>query len=65
MENTQEFETLNRSKYGPFVLSVLEYCPRMCVTLTHFLGQRGELVNVLAGVLAARHAETELEIKAL
>lgn len=35
------------------------------VTLTDILRQRGELVDVLACVLAAGHAEAELEIKAL
>lgn len=35
------------------------------MTLTDFLWQRGELVDVLARVLAAGHAEAKLEIKAL
>lgn len=34
-------------------------------TLTDVLGQHGELVNVLARVLAAGHAEAKLEIEAL
>lgn len=35
------------------------------MTLTDILRQRGELVDVLTCVLAAGHAEAELEIKAL
>ena len=37
----------------------------LCVTLTDVLGQRWELVDVLARVLAAGHAEAELKVKAL
>ena len=33
--------------------------------LTDFLRERGELVDVLARVLAAGHAEAKLEVKAL
>lgn len=40
-------------------------CVCVCVTLTDLLRQRWELVDVLAGVLAARHAEAKLEIEAL
>lgn len=35
------------------------------VTLTDLLRQGGELVDVLARVLAARHAEAELKVEAL
>lgn len=35
------------------------------MTLTDFLGQGGELVDVLARVFAAGHAEAELKVEAL
>lgn len=35
------------------------------VTLTDLLGQGGELIDVLARVLAAGHAEAELKVEAL
>ena len=40
-------------------------CVSCVYPLTDFLGQCGELVDVLACVLAAGHAEAKLEIKAL
>ena len=45
--------------------TVLQYCVLLCVILTYFLRQCGELINMLACVLAAGHAEAELKIKAL
>lgn len=61
-DSTQRSKTSNPSKHGAgvFVSSASE-----CVTLTHFLGQRGELINVLARVLAAGHAEAKLKVKTL
>lgn len=51
-------------------MGVFVSCGYVCagfsiVTLTDFLGQCGELVDMLASVLAAGHAEAEFEIKAL
>lgn len=51
-------------------MGVFVSCGYVCagfsiVTLTDFLGQCGELVDMLASVLAAGHAEAELKVKTL
>lgn len=63
------FHALRKKKqagdYSIISTIVLQHCVLLCTILTDFLRQRGELVNVLACVFAAGHAEAKLKIKAL